>query len=75
MMDSHHEARVAEANAFQEREKEKREKKKHAPKKETYVLKNNKILKITISASGAKFSEYIGKPKQCPDIMKKYNLG
>lgn len=73
MSETSHEARMIEAQAYQEQQKARRKKEK-APLKEEYVLQNKKVLRIVTAPSGAKYSQYVGNAKQCKDLIKKHNL-
>ena len=75
-------ARAAEAKYYKEREEKKKKLAKedmHNPsaplrKGEKFVLRRGKVLRIAKTASGT-FSTYVGKEKDCKQLIKEYNLG
>lgn len=73
MSETHHEARVAEANDYHSRRKAKKEA-QSVKVEERYEVRNGKVVKIVVAPSGNKFQTYVGKVKDCEEIIKKHNL-
>jgi hypothetical protein len=67
-MDQLHDAREVEAKEYHEKQKRKYERK---ASKSTYHKVGDKVVKKTKAPSGAVYSEYVGKVKECGHLLKK----
>jgi hypothetical protein len=73
MSEMHHEAREAEARDYRNRQKAKKEAAK-AEMKEEYLISNGKVLKKVIAPSGNAYQTYVGKVKECAELIRKHNI-